>query len=228
MPLLQGLIFDLDGTLVDSAPDLRQALNLMLAQFGRRPLALDEVEGMTGDGMLPMVHRAFAATGEALPDTQSYERFQVFIAHYRSQKPDASQIYPGVMEALARFHAAGVRLGVCTNKQEAATLRLLEGLDLKRLFTFVAGGDTFTVHKPNPGHVNGVIEKLGVPAGGCVMIGDSVNDVLAAHGAGIPCVVVTAGYGQAPETLGADKLIRGFAELTAALETLGFTIPQAA
>ncbi len=224
MPLLQGLIFDLDGTLLDSAPDLRQALNRTLKAHGRRDITLDEVKSMVGDGMLPMLGRAFAATGEGISDSDSYTRFQEFIAHYRAQKPDPSQLYPHVVETLETFQSAGVKVGICTNKQGAATIQLLEQLNLTRYFTFVAGGDTFQVHKPNPGHVTGVIEKLGVPASGCVMIGDSRNDVAAAHGAGIPCFVVTHGYGQDFESLGATALISGFQELLQMLTSQGFEI----
>lgn len=224
MPLLQGLIFDLDGTLLDSAPDLRQALNRTLQAHGRRELVLDEVVQMVGDGMLPLLNRAFAATGEPVPESESYVRFQEFVTHYRGQKPDPSQIYPNARETLERFHGANVKLGICTNKQEASTLQLLDELRLKHYFTFVAGGDTFPVHKPNPGHVKGVIEKLGVPAQNCVMVGDGPNDVAAAHGAGIPCIVVTHGYGGDYSQLGATALIAGLRELRPALKALEFKL----
>jgi phosphoglycolate phosphatase len=222
MPRLQGLIFDLDGTLLDSAPDLRQALNMMLKDHGRRALTLDEVKSMTGDGMLPMMERAFAATGAPLPASESYARFQGFITHYRILKPDPAQIYPHAGEMLERYHAAGVKLGICTNKQEEATMRLLKDLDLARHFTFIAGGDTFPVHKPNPGHVLGVMEKLQVATEDCVMIGDGSNDVRAAQGAGIPCILVTHGYGVDVEELGADSMIGSLRELPEALAKLGF------
>jgi phosphoglycolate phosphatase len=222
MPKLQGLIFDLDGTLVDSAPDIRQALNATLAEQGRRGLTLDEVKSMVGDGMLTTMQRAFAATGAALGDDESYLRFQSFVGHYRGQKADAAQIYPHVRPTLEAFRGEGVKLGICTNKQEASTHKLLGDLDLERYFAFIAGGDTFPTHKPHPDHVKGVIERLEVPASGCVMVGDSVNDVRAAQGAGIPCLVVTQGYGIEVEGLGADGLIGGFNELRAALRALGF------
>lgn len=224
MPLLQGLIFDLDGTLLNSVPDLRQALNHTLRIHGRRAVSEDEVKDMVGDGMLAMLGRAFAATGATIPDSESYTRFQEFIAHYRNLPPDMSQIYPHTVENLKTFRDAGVKLGICTNKQEAATLYLLDALGLRDYFEFIAGGDTFMVHKPHPGHVTGVIERLGVPATGCVMIGDGPQDVRAAHGAGIPCLVVTHGYGGDYASLGGTALIAGFHELSDALKKIGFEI----
>ena len=224
MPHLQGLIFDLDGTLLDSAPDLRQALNAVLDEHKRRPLTLEEVKAMTGDGMLPMLDRAFAVTGGPAPGLNSYALFQEFIKYYRSLAADCEQIYPHVRETLVHYHGKGVKLGVCTNKQEAATLRILEELGLNGYFTFVAGGDTFPVHKPHPDHVKGVIERFGVPPANCAMVGDGSNDVRAAQGAGIPCIVVMHGYTEDYAQLGADKLIGGFRELPPALETLGFKL----
>jgi phosphoglycolate phosphatase len=221
MPRLEGLIFDLDGTLLDSAPDLRQALNATMKMHGRRELTLDEVKGMTGDGMLPMLSRAFQATGKAVSDADAYASFQTFITQYRALPPDKTQIYPLARETLETFSRKNIAIGLCTNKQEAATRQLLQGLDLIRYFGFVAGGDTFPVHKPHPDHVKGVIEGLGVDPRGCAMIGDSPNDIASAQGAGIPCLAVTHGYGLAAD-LGADDVIDGFSALPDALRELGF------
>ncbi|MER2520624.1 MAG: HAD-IA family hydrolase [Bdellovibrionales bacterium] len=217
MPRLQGLIFDLEGTLVDGSYDLRQALNAALKSMGRREVSLDEVKAFSIDGMLPMVHRAFAATGEPIAEADSYARFQIFIKHYRNQAPDPAQILPDVVETLERFDAQGVLLGICTNNAEAATKKLLEGLGLSRYFACIAGGDTFQFHKPNPAHVLGVIERLGVPAENCAMIGDSERDILAAHGAKIPCLAL-----HLPPDCGADGFIKGFREIPESLTKLGF------
>lgn len=222
MPKLQGLIFDLDGTLVDSAPDLRQALNRTLAEQGRRGITLDETKSIVGDGMLTTLKRAFESTGAPIGDDQSYNYFQNFVGYYRGQKADSAQIYPRVVETLKYYQQRGVKLGLCTNKSEGSTLKLLDDLDLARLFTFVAGGDTFPMHKPHPDHVRGVISGIGLAAEGCVMVGDSTNDVQAAKGAGIPCLVVTHGYGMDIANLGADGLIGNFSELGKALQLLGY------
>jgi phosphoglycolate phosphatase len=222
MPKLQGLIFDLDGTLVDSAPDLRQAMNRLLAELGRRPVSLEEMKSFCGDGMLAQMQRAMAATGAPVGNDEAYRLFQGFVKYYREQKADPSQIYPHVVETLEAYAAEGVKFGVCTNKTESSTLKLLDDLNLTRHFGFVAGGDTFMVHKPHHGHLQGVLEKLQVPASASVMVGDSVNDVRAAKGAGVPCVLVTQGYGDDLASLGADALIDGFNELRDAIGKLGF------
>lgn len=224
MPPLQGLIFDLDGTLIDSAPDLRQALNATLKTHGRKSLPLETIKGFTGDGMMPMIARAFAATGTPLPESETYKVFQQFITHYRNLGPDPEQVFAGAVEAIMDFRKSGVKIGICTNKQELATTQLLEDLGINPLFDFVAGGDTFPVHKPHPDHVRGVISRLGVPTENCVMVGDGPNDVNAAHAAGIPCIVVTHGYSQDYDRLGGDVLIGGFGELSAALTKLGFSV----
>ncbi|MGE3623815.1 MAG: HAD family hydrolase [Bdellovibrionales bacterium] len=224
MPQLHGLIFDLDGTLVDSAPDLRQAINAVLKSAGRRPLTLDEVKAKVGDGMMPLMTRAFEATGGQPANFNAYNCFQDFVAQYRSLKADPSQIFPYVRELLEKYRTSGVKIGICTNKQEASTLRLLNDLDLMRYFDFVAGGDTFPTHKPHPDHVKGVMEKLDVVPPNAVMIGDGPNDIRAAQGAGIPCIAVAYGYGSDFAEYGADKIVADFRELPEALASLGFEV----
>jgi phosphoglycolate phosphatase len=222
MPQLHALICDLDGTLLDSAPDLRQALNAALKAEGRRALTLEEVEAMIGDGMLPLIQRAYAATGAPVSVAESYPKFERFIGFYRELQPDPAQIYPHVTEVLAALQKAGVKLAICTNKQEEATHRLLKQLDLARFFSFVAGGDTFPVHKPHPGHVEGVLKALAVRAENAAMVGDSGNDILSARGAGVPCLLVSQGYGVGIDNLGASGMIADFGELPDALRLLGF------
>ncbi|MDD3288443.1 MAG: HAD-IA family hydrolase [Alphaproteobacteria bacterium] len=224
MPKLMGVIFDLDGTLLDSAPDLHNALNQTLVKYGRRQLSLAETKSMVGDGMMTLVQRALTATGGINPD-QEMNCVRDFITLYRGITPDPIQIYPHVLEILEKYYAAGIKIGMCTNKQASMTNKLLKELDLLKYFGFVAGGDTFMAHKPNPDHIYGVIEALEVPRENCIMVGDSRNDVAASHGAGIPCIVVTLGYGTDFDKIGADKLIANFNELPAALSELGFEAP---
>lgn len=222
MPRLQGLIFDLDGTLLDSAADLRQAMNIMLEQMNLRPLTLAEVKSMMGDGSMEMVRRALIATGHDV-GKDLFPYVQQFIGYYRNIiKPDPSQIYPYAREILEKFSNNGVKLGICTNKQEATSYKILEQLDLKKYFEFIAGGDTFQYHKPNPEHVYGVITALDVPRDSCVFIGDGRNDVFAAHGANIQCIVVTHVNEGDFHELGADKVISGFEQLPSALKSLGW------
>jgi len=223
MNRLEGLIFDLDGTLLDSAPDLHQALNKMLADNGRRTVGFEETQRFVGDGAMAMVKRAFMATGD-LPDDDIFPYIQQFIGYYRALPPDPAQIYPLVVDTLDRYSQAGVKLGICTNKQEVSARRVLGGLGLDKYFTFIAGGDTFEIHKPNPGHILGVIKGMGVLSRGCVFVGDGHNDVVASHAARIPCVVVTHGYGLDNDTPAPNALIDGFDKLSETIEKLGFSL----
>ncbi len=222
MPRLEALLFDLDGTLLDSAPDIAQALNRMLESESRPALPLDQVKDMIGDGVMELCRKALVATGGITTD-DVYPYVQKFITHYRSLPPDPQQIFPGVREALTDLAKAGVKLGVCTNKPEAATVAILTQLDLIRYFGFIAGGDTFQVHKPNPGHVTGALEALGVGTAGAAFIGDGPNDVIASKRAGIPCIVVTHGYGQDYDALEADAMIPDISGMIPKLHEMGFT-----
>lgn len=223
MNKLEAILFDLDGTLLDSAPDIRQAVNLMLQDEGRAQLTLDQVKSFIGDGMMPLCRKAFEATG-GVPTGDLFPFVQSFITYYRKVKPDPQQIFPHVREALDLFRDKQIKMGICTNKSEEATLQLLEQLDLLRYFGFVAGGDTFMVHKPNPGHITGVIEALEASLKGTVFVGDGPNDVVACQKAGIPCIVVTHGYSQDYESMGATSLIGGFNELAPAISKLGYEV----
>lgn len=222
---LAGVIFDLDGTLVDSAPDIRNALNEYLRGIGRRSLTLDEVKAALGDGAIALCQRALGLTGGNVDHTALVEHVHNFVAIYRAISADPAQIYPGVVETLRYFRARNVALGLCTNKPEAATHKLLDDLELRQYFGAVAGGDTFMVHKPDPGHIRGVIERLGVAVQHCVMVGDSVNDLAAARGLNIPCVWVDYGYGGNSAILQADASINDFAALPEILAKLGFSHP---
>ena len=224
MTRLEGLIFDLDGTLVDSAPDLHQALNLTLRAHGQRDLTLEETKPMLGDGMVPMLARAFKLTGSRISDQEAQSYFQEFLNHYRHMPPAPEQLYAKVHDTLVSMQKRGIALGLCTNKQEESTHRLLKSLNIAQYFGFVAGGDTFAFRKPHPDHVTGVIDHLMVSPKACVMIGDSQNDVFAAKAAGVPTIVVTHGYGVNSRDLPADAFIDGFDELAPALGRLGFVL----
>ena len=217
---LTGVIFDLDGTLVDSAPDICNALNAFLAERGRPGVTLGQTQAALGDGVVKLLERIHLLVGVQPQDAMA--EVQAFVAIYRAIKADPAQIYPGVTAVLQHLRDKGVALGVCTNKPETATLKLLEDLALQRYFGAVAGGDTFLVHKPDPGHLRGVIERLGVDAAGCVMVGDSTNDLAAAHGMQTPCVLVDYGYGSDVSFLPAEAVIQDMAALPGALAQLGF------
>jgi len=215
---VKAVVFDLDGTLVDSAPDLQAALNRLLAEEGRRPLALEDVTGMVGDGAARFVERGFAATGAAVTGPALDALVQRFLIDYEANACVATRPFPGVVEALARLKACGLALGVCTNKPAAATREVLAGVGLASYFDCVVGGDSVPgARKPDPRPVWAVLEGLGVPPAQAVVVGDSANDVAAAHAAGLPAIVVATGYTRVPpETLGAELVIDGFAQLPAA------------
>lgn len=221
MPQLTSVLFDLDGTLLDSAPDIRQALNKMLAEEGRAPVTLDQIKAMIGDGVMELCRRALMATGGVHAD-DLFPYVQKFIGHYRALPPDPSQVFPAVRETLESLQKAGVKLAVCTNKPENATLKILDQLNLISFFDFIAGGDTFPVHKPNPGHITGILEALEAEKEGVVFIGDGPNDIIASRKANVPCLVVTHGYGQDYESLDAAAKIPDISALLPTLKKMGY------
>jgi len=208
------LIFDLDGTLIDSAPDLHRSLNAVLAEQSRPPVPLAEIRAMVGDGAAKLVERGFADTGAAVEAAALPALVQRFLVHYSTGRHALTTTFPGVAETLATLRQRGCRLGVCTNKPYEPTMEILELLGLSGFFGAVTGGDSLPVRKPDPGHLLGTLDLLGAAADQALMIGDSINDVAVAHAAGVPVVVVRYGYTRTPvEELGADAIIERFDEL---------------
>ena len=200
-----ALIFDLDGTLVDSMPDLRAALNQSIGEIGRRELTPDEVRPMIGDGTCALVKRALAATGTVTDFDAAHERFLRF---YEAAPAKLSRLYPGVQETLESLRASGARLAICTNKPQAATLAVLEGFGMAQYFNAVLGGDAAPFRKPDPRHLLAAIERLGATANDAVMIGDNENDYAAARAAHVPVILVRYGYLRVPPETLARPLLR--------------------
>ena len=188
-------LFNLDGTLVDSAPDLHAAVNRLMAARALPVFALPEIVAMVGDGARALVERVLAARGQAWDEAALDD----FLADYTRNAAVLTRPFPGIPEALDALAGAGWRLAVCTNKPEAAARALLDELGLLPRFAAVGGGDSFPVRKPHPDHLRATLAAAGGEAGHAVMIGDHHNDVRAAAGARVPCVFVLWGYG--PEAM---------------------------
>ncbi len=187
------LAFDLDGTLTDSVPDIAAAVNRTLAARGFGTLAEPAVAAMVGDGLHPLIERAFAAVGSRPDETAARD----YLADYESRVAEATRLYPGVTAALDRLLAEGWTLAVCTNKPEAAARTLLTVLGLMPLLSAVGGGDSFPARKPDPVHLLSTLALAGGRPERAVMLGDHHNDVVAARGAGMACVFAAWGYGAA-------------------------------
>jgi phosphoglycolate phosphatase len=189
------IVFDLDGTLVDTAPDLTNALNDVLVRRGYTPVTLASVRAAVGRGARVMIETALRRAG-AKDDIE--EMLAEFLVHYEANIAAESRPYPGTVAALERLHESGATLAVCTNKRERLSRLLLQALDLGRYFAALAGRDTFGVSKPDPGHLLGVIDRAGGTPTRAVMVGDSDVDLAAANSAGIPFILVTYGYAPPP------------------------------
>lgn len=219
---LKVVLFDLDGTLIDSAPDLHLAANRILAEEGRDALSLAAITDMIGDGVPKLLERAFKATGP-MPSTDTYQSaITRFLDFYEDHAADLTRPYPGTLGALKRLKDAGLRLAVCTNKPYDATMEILGPLGLAPYFEAVIGGDSLPgIKKPDPRHLQAALDKLGAAPGQAVMIGDNANDVNAARGAGVPVIVVRFGYTKGPaENLSGDLIIDHFDELPDAFKRL--------
>jgi phosphoglycolate phosphatase len=205
------VIFDLDGTLVDTAEDIVAATDSLLALYGLAPIGFEAGRGMIGDGARALVERAFVARAAAMPDPES--ALARWFEFYRADIARHSRPYPNVRETLATLRRRGIKLGVCTNKATAAAQELLVALDLDSFFDTVVGGDV-PHRKPDARHLLLTAERMGVAPESCLMVGDSPNDAAAAKAAKMKLVVVEWGYTPiAPAALGGDALIADFAEL---------------
>jgi phosphoglycolate phosphatase len=188
------VVFDLDGTLIDTAPDLIDSLNHSLGSGG---VALADPAGFrtyAGQGGRVMIERAFAAQKKALVSDEHDRLYTLFLDHYNDNMPGKSRPYPGVMDAIARFEAAGYVMAICTNKPERFSKKLIDGLGMSRHFAANCGQDTFAFRKPDPRHLTETIRMAGGDPARALMIGDSRNDIDTAKAAGIPVVAVDFGY----------------------------------
>ncbi len=220
MPI-NAVIFDLDGTLVETAPDLHAVLAELLEREGLRVPPLEAVRGMIGDGARTLIRRAHEWQGRELEAERLEDLYAWFLERYTAEPARFSAPYEGVPEALVALRERGARLGVCTNKPQTPSERLLEAVGLAPWLDVVTGGDVLPVRKPDPRHLAATIEALGASPTEAVMVGDSSNDLAAARGLGIPCVLVSFGYTTTPaRELGPDRVIDRFDELCEVLRQL--------
>lgn len=213
-------LFDLDGTLVDSAPDLAAAVDRTLEQLGRKPAGLEQVRQWVGHGSPILMRRALAGKADWEPvreadDALFEDALALFYANYRESNGLHAVTYPGVKDCLEALGKRGCTMAVVTNKPEQFVGPLLKQLELDHYFKLVVGGDTLDTRKPDPGPLLHAMEALSGSRGTTVMVGDSAADVSAAQAAGIPCVAVTYGYnfGKPVQTLGADAVVDSLSEL---------------
>jgi phosphoglycolate phosphatase len=209
------VVFDLDGTLIDTAPDLVASLNHTIAALGLAPVGYEDLTYLVGHGARTMIERACKLGGHPLEPDAYPPLLERFIAFYSDGMPGDSKPYPGLIAALDRLKEAGITLAVCTNKMEGLAVPLLKKLGLDGYFAAISGGDTFAVRKPDGGHVLGTIARAGGDPLRSIMIGDSVNDILAARNAGVPSIAVPFGYSDVEvSTLDPSYIISHFDELT--------------
>jgi phosphoglycolate phosphatase len=213
------LVFDLDGTLVDTAPDLMHATNHVLTSLGRRPISMDEVRAFVGHGARALIARGLEATGEPVAPRALEALYQKFLLYYSSNIAVASAPFPGLMALLKQCKAAGIAMGVCTNKLEGLSVQLLDALDMTSYFTAIVGSDTLGISKPDPAPYFETLRRLGAEDAPSIMIGDSETDIKTARAAGVPVITVSFGYTAKPVHIySPDHVVDHFAEMWPLIE----------
>ena len=215
------IVYDLDGTLADTAADLMGALNAVLTHEGLAPLPVENAGSMLGAGGRALIERGFAAGGRELTPLKLEALFGDFLAHYNTHIDEHTRLYPGVEDTLGAFAREGWLQAICTNKMEGSAKLLMEKLGIAQRFAFICGQDTFGVGKPNPKPLIGTIAAAGGVSGSAIAVGDSVTDIKTARAAGLPIIAVDYGYTDVPVAeLGPDRVISHFSELAAACAAL--------
>ena len=212
------IVFDLDGTLIDTAPDLVATLNEVFAREGLAPVPYETARNLIGGGARAMIARSIEAEGGVLPPAKLEQMFADFLVHYAEHVADRSRPFPGLIDALDELEAGGHRFAVCTNKLERLSILLLDALALSRRFEAICGQDTFGIQKPDPEVLRRTIKVAGGNPQRAIMIGDSATDIHTARAAGVPVIAVDFGYSEQPiAELNPDRIISHFAELPAAI-----------
>jgi phosphoglycolate phosphatase len=212
------IVFDLDGTLVDTAPDLIDTLNVVFTREGLPQVAYETARNLIGGGARAMIANGVVADGRVVAPAKLELMFADFIAHYSAHVADRSQPFPGLVDALDALTVRGYRFAVCTNKLESLSVLLLEKLKLADRFEAICGQDTFSIQKPDPEILRRTIAAAGGSLEQAIMIGDSATDIHTARAAGVPVIAVDFGYSEKPVShFGPDRVISHFAQLPAAV-----------
>ena len=215
------IVFDLDGTLLDTAPDLAAALNSLLSEEGYESIPLKEVRNMVGGGAVHMIKLGLARAGVEIEGDLPNQLRSRFLDHYRSCYTDQTVPFAGVVQALTELTKIGYPLSICTNKSEAMSVDIINKLGLGHFFSGIIGGDTLPKPKPDPGPVEAAIKLTGGRKDRAIMVGDSITDVKAARAANVSVIAVSFGYTEvAPADLGADAVIDHFDELIPTVKTV--------
>jgi phosphoglycolate phosphatase len=226
MSLSPIVVFDLDGTLAETAPDIMRTLNVILEKESLPALPLERARELVGAGARALIERGFKVSGRPLDPATLERLFEQFLLIYAEDVASNSHLYEGVLEAMDVLQAEGFALAVCTNKPILHTRLILEHFGITKRFAAIAGRDSFPFHKPDPRHLTLTIEAAGGDPARAVMIGDSRTDILTARAAGIPCVCVPFGYTDvAIETLEPDLIIQHFDALAAAVRQVLKLVP---
>lgn len=213
-----AIVWDLDGTLIESAPDLAAALNTLLNENGQHGHAIDRVRPMIGGGVARLIERGFLAAGAPLAADDCETLVPRFMQLYTARATDSTHLVPHAREVLMQFYHAGLRQGVCTNKPLAVTRVILDALDISGFFGSVVGGDSTPHKKPHPLPLQTCLKELGVGPGEALMVGDSGADVGAAQAAGVTVALVPDGYTGVPaDSLGADLVLEDLSRLPGCL-----------
>ena len=219
--LAPTIVYDLDGTLADTAEDLVATLNWLLAREGLAPMPVESARSLVGAGARELIKRGFLASGRRVEAPKLEALFADYLGYYNAHIADRTRLYPGVEKALRAFARSGVRQAVCTNKIESSARLLIGKLGIAELFAFICGQDTFSVGKPDPKPLLETIAAAGGSRETAIMVGDSATDIQCARAANVPVVAVAYGYAGVPASeLGADRVIAHFDELEAACDAL--------
>lgn len=219
------IVFDLDGTLVDTAPDLIDTLNVVFAREGLPAVPYEVARNAIGGGAKAMIARGVEAEGHVVSPAKLEHMFTDFIAHYSEHLADRSRPFPGLTDALDALAARGCQFAVCTNKLERLSVLLLDQLELTNRFAAISGQDTFGIQKPDPEILRRTVAVAGGTLEHAVMIGDSITDIRTARAAGVPVIAVDFGYSERPVAdFGPDRTISHFKDLPASIAAISSAI----